>query len=246
VQHNGGLFECVESNVSGMTIVLLPGFMLDDALWDDFIPYLPDDWRVQRVALPRGRNVRDVADGVAAQLVAPCVVLGFSMGGYVARSLASAYPELVEALVLVATSARDERPASSSPRAATLATFAGLSRRAIQSSLSRDHAEDAVLVERVHAMSVRLGADAFAWQSALDRTGVPLQAIACPTLVVAASEDRLRSTDESRELADAIHGARLRILEGTGHLVPLEAPGLLADAILDWLPSRRAGDEDAC
>lgn len=227
-------------NVPTKTIVLLPGFMLDGALWDDFVPYLPDDWNVRRIALPRGRTVHEVAQGVSAQLAGPAVVLGFSMGGYVARALAATYPQLVEALVLVATSPRRERPTSSSSGALGSAAFAGLSRRAIQSSLSRDRAEDQALIDRVHAMSVRLGADAFAWQSALDRTDAPLEGISCPTLVVAANEDRLRSIDESRELADAIPGARLQILEGTGHLIPLEAAGALADTIVSWL--RAQGD----
>lgn len=221
------------------TIAVLPGFMLDDALWDDFVPHLPEDWRVQRIALPRGRTVRDVADAVAAQLAGPTVLLGFSMGGYVARALAAAHPQLVEALVLVATSARGERAAAPLSGSTGRATFAGLSRRAIQRSLGPNDADDEALIERVRAMSIRLGADAFDWQSALDRTDVPLEGISCPTLVIAARDDQLRSIDESRELVDAIHGAELRIIEVTGHLIPLEAPAALADAIVDWLRRQR-------
>ncbi len=231
-------------SASTKTIVLLPGFMLDGALWDDFVPHLPVDWHVQRIALPQGRTVREVADGVSAQLGGPAVVLGFSMGGYVARALAAIHPQLVDALVLVATSARDERPVSPPSSTGGRVSFAGLSRRAIQSALSRGRAEDQALIDRVHAMSMRLGPDAFAWQSALDRTDVPLEEISCPTLVVAAREDRLRSIDESRELADAIKGARLEILEGTGHLIPLEAAQSLADTLVDWLrPHSGDGDE---
>ena len=219
---------------STRTIALLPGFMLDDALWDDFVPHLPDDWNVRRIALPRGRTVAEVAQGVAEQLAGPVVLVGFSMGGYIARALAAAYPQRVEALALVATSARPERPAALLPSAGV---FAGLSRRAIQSSLSHDHANDQVMMDRVRAMSVRLGADAFVWQSALDRTDVALNEIACPTLVVAASQDQLRSIDEVRELASAIPGARLEIIEGSGHLIPLEAAASLADVLVDWLGS---------
>ena len=219
-------------NSSTKTIVLLPGFMLDDALWDDFVPHLPRNWKVRRIALPRGRTVGEVARGVAEQLAEPVVLVGFSMGGYIARALAAEYPQLVEALALVATSARPERPAALLPPAGV---FAGLSRRAIQSSLNHDHANDQALMDRVRAMSVRLGADAFVWQSALDRTAVPLSEIACPTLVVAASQDQLRSIDEARELASAIPGARLEIIEGAGHLIPLEAAASLADVLLDWL-----------
>lgn len=230
-------------NPSARNLVLLPGFMLDDALWDDVVPHLPADWNVQRIALPRGDTVREVARALSARIVAPSVVVGFSMGGYVARAIAAASPQLVEALVLVATSSRPERSASRASDAVSPSSFAGLSRRAIQSSLSRDHAQDQALVDRVRAMSVRLGAEAFAWQSALDRTDVPLREIRCPTLVVAASEDRLRTLEESRELAQAMPGARLRIIEGAGHLIPIEAPGALADVLLDWLQGLPASGE---
>jgi pimeloyl-ACP methyl ester carboxylesterase len=88
--------------------VLSPGFMLDDALWDDFVPMLPADCAVQRSTLPRGRTVHEVADAFANQLDRPAMVLGVSMGGYVARALAAAHPQLIDALALVATSAREQ------------------------------------------------------------------------------------------------------------------------------------------
>ena len=70
---------------------------------------------------------------------------------------------------------------------------------------------------------------------------VTLAQIDCPTLVIAADADRLRSLDEARELADGIVGAQLRIIEGSGHMVPLEAPEVLATLIVDWLGSQRFG-----
>ncbi|MFL6585277.1 MAG: alpha/beta fold hydrolase [Luteimonas sp.] len=216
------------------TLALLPGFMLDDALWDDFVPLLPADWAVQRITLPRGRTVHEVADAVAEQLDAPAMFLGFSMGGYVARALAAVHPQLVDALVLVATSAREQAPSAQQVNLAGRAVFKGLSRSAIQRSLSTAHAEDQVLIDRVHAMSLRLGHEAFVWQSVLDRSGVPLDGIACPTLVVAADQDRLRSVAESQEIVDAIDGAALQIVQGAGHLIPLEDPQSLAGIIVEW------------
>ena len=208
--------------------------MLDDALWDDLVPLLPAAWTVQRITLPRGRTVHEVADAVASQLDGPAMVLGFSMGGYVARALAAAHPQLVDALVLVATSAREQGPSTQQANLAGRAVFKGLSRSAIQRSLSTAHAEDQALIDRVHAMSLRLGHEAFVWQSALDRSGVALHGIACPTLIVAADQDRLRSIEESQELVDAIDDAELEIVRGAGHLIPLEDPQTLAGIIVEW------------
>lgn len=59
--------------------------------------------------------------------------------------------------------------------------------------------------------------------------------IACPTLVVAAAQDALRGVREAEELRDGIPGARLAIVEGSGHMVPIEAPAVLARLILDFV-----------
>jgi pimeloyl-ACP methyl ester carboxylesterase len=220
---------------SPIRLALLPGFMLDDTLWDDLIPLLPDSWDIQRLALPRGRTVNEIAAGVASRLSGPAVVLGFSMGGYVARALAASYPQLVNALVLVATSAREEAQRAGSLNVAAPTVFRELSRNAIQRSLSPAHAEDDALINRVRAMSIRLGTEEYAWQSVVNRAGTPLRGIRCPTMVVAAAHDRLRSIEESEELVRDIPGAVLKVMDGPGHLVPLEDPRALADMLTKWV-----------
>jgi pimeloyl-ACP methyl ester carboxylesterase len=227
---------------ASIRLALLPGFMLDDALWNDLIPLLPGSWHVQPIALPRGRTVNEVAAGVASRLSEPTVVLGFSMGGYVARALAVSYPKLVKALVLVATSARETPQDAASLNVATPVVFKGLSRKAVQRSLGPTHAEDGALIDRVRAMSARLGPEQYAWQSAVDRVGTPLRDIRCPTLVVAAGQDQLRSIEESEELVREIPGAVLKVMEGSGHLVPLEDPRALADMLTKWVCTMKQSD----
>jgi len=97
------------------------------------------------------------------------------------------------------------------------------------------------MIERVRAMGERLGSAVFMRQSAVVRAGdtATLAQIRCPTLVVGADGDQLRSIDESREQAAGIPGATLAIIAGSGHLVPLEAPAELARVIGDWLDACR-------
>jgi len=52
--------------------------------------------------------------------------------------------------------------------------------------------------------------------------------------VVAAREDRLRSIAEAWELHEAINGSALVIIEGSGHIMPMEAPAEFARAVLSW------------
>jgi pimeloyl-ACP methyl ester carboxylesterase len=59
--------------------------------------------------------------------------------------------------------------------------------------------------------------------------------IGAPTLVVHGAEDRLVPPSNGRALAEAIPGARLRILEGAGHLVFIERAAEVNREVLAFL-----------
>jgi len=82
-------------------------------------------------------------------------------------------------------------------------------------------------------MGERLGREVFVRQSLIvrDADTSRLSGIGCPTLVVAAAEDQLRTPQEARELADGIPGARLATVPNSGHLIPLEQPQALVNAL---------------
>jgi pimeloyl-ACP methyl ester carboxylesterase len=228
-----------------MPLLLVPGFMLDAALWDDLLPLLPATLPVQCAGLDTGATIDAMAQAVLDAAPPSFILLGFSMGGYVARAIARLAPQRVAALILVATSARADLPALVAQRVAAArqagrTAFHGLSRGAIRMSLHAGRRDDAVLIERVRAMGERLGSDVFLRQSAVVRSGdtATLAQIDRPTLVIGADGDQLRSLDETRELAAGIPGATLAVIEGAGHLIPLEVPAALAQAIGTWLAAQ--------
>jgi pimeloyl-ACP methyl ester carboxylesterase len=164
------------------------------------------------------------------------------MGSYVARDIARLAPDRVRALVLIATSTRPDTPALQRRKgaighAAPSIAFSGLSRTAVATSLHPKDRDNEALIERVRAMGTRLGGEVFRRQSMLERPGDldRLIDICCPTLVVAAAQDQLRSLEEARELQAGIPGATLQIIEDSGHMIPIEAPERLAEAIVPWL-----------
>ena len=223
-------------------IVLLPGFMADAALWDDVLPALCAVGPVSHGDLSRCAGIPEMAQAVLAQAPGRFALVGFSMGGYVARAVTRTAPERVCALVLVATSARaDTLEQARKKRAAAEAVdptrFTGLSRRAIVGSLHPDRAGDAATIERIRLMGERLGGEVFVRQAMRERAGDldRLGEIRCPTLIVAAAQDALRSLDEAVELRDGIVGAELTVIDGSGHMLPIEAPARLTDAVVPWL-----------
>lgn len=230
-----------------MAILLVPGFMADETLWNDMLPALERFGPIVHADLRHDTSVEAMARRVLETAPPTFLLVGFSMGGYVARAIARQAPERVRALVLVATSTRPDTPSLQKRKgaigaAAPSIAFSGLSRVAVASSLHSKQRDNDAMIERVRAMGVRLGGDVFRRQSMLDRPGdlERLHEIRCPVLVVAAAQDRLRSVEEAREMAEAIPGAVLEIVEDSGHMIPIEAPQRLLEIVVPWLEAHAA------
>ena len=223
-----------------MNIVVTPGFMLDADLWTDTQVALEEIGPVMCADFSQGTSIEAFADQLLEDaLPGPFLLIGFSMGGYVAREVVRRAPERVPALVMCGTSARGDgalqarRQASAGAKSAK--AFTGLSRNAILRAFADDEADPA-LVERVRQMGDELGGEVFMRQSNLHRAGDldRLSKIACPTLVIAGEKDRLRSIAESEELRAGIPGATMAVMQGVGHMMPMEAPEQLSRIIIDW------------
>jgi pimeloyl-ACP methyl ester carboxylesterase len=225
-----------------MSLLLVPGFMADETLWRDLEAPLAPFAPLHYADLRHDSSIEAMARRALASAPPSFLLVGFSMGGYVARDIARLAPERVRALVLIATSTRPDTPAlrqrkGAMGKAAPSIAFSGLSRTAVATSLHPKDRDNEALIERVRAMGTRLGGDVFRRQSMLERPGDldRLSEIVCPTLVVAASQDQLRSLEEARELQAGILGATLEVIEDTGHMIPIEAPQRLAEVIVPWL-----------
>ncbi|MCP3404745.1 alpha/beta hydrolase [Bradyrhizobium sp. CCGB01] len=209
--------------------------MLDADLWREVRPVLERHGQVFDADTTLDGSIEAMADRAVAKLTGPTIVIGFSMGGYVAREIAYRAPDKVSSLALVATSARGDRGSrhgsgSDAPR------FQRLSRAAVAASLHPDHQTDE-LIARVQQMSARLGNAVFQRQSKMVRHADAhrLAEIRCPTVVVAAASDALRRVTESEVLHVGIVGSSLAVIERSGHLIPLEQPAALVHALLPIL-----------
>ena len=187
----------------------------------------------------------DTLDGMARRVLdaAPerFVLIGFSMGGFVARVLALLAPERVAGVAFVASSARgysDEetarrkagyRPGDRPPRATGAVTTA--------MGLHPDREKDPVLLDRLRGMQRRLGPAVRKLQAGLVRRDgyADLERIACPALVIACRQDRLRSLAETERMARHLPHARFEVMEDCGHMAPLERPHELSQLLGTWI-----------
>ena len=223
-----------------LPLLLVPGFMLDDSLWDELLAPLSADRDVYLANLKSGQTIAEIAQQIALKAPARFVLIGCSLGGYIARSLVEQFPERVAALILIASSLREDTPEQKrykeqAVRATNASNFRGLSTGTIAKSLHPNRASDKPLIARLQHIGAQLGYGEFAKQSLLDRSGLLAEKIRCPTLVIAADQDGLRSAEEAQELSQSIKGAQLKVVQDTGHMIPLEQPQALAIIIAQWL-----------
>ncbi|KNC06009.1 alpha/beta hydrolase [Pantoea sp. RIT-PI-b] len=215
--------------------------MLDETLWDEFIRVYPDERCFIRASLARGHNIAEMARYIVSDLPHRFILVGFSLGGYVARAIAEAYPERTVGMILIATSLREDSPEQrklldAASRVALSGDFNGISPVAIKRSLHPSRQGDTLLIQRIREMGKRLGSGVFRAQALLERNDITTRSFTGPVKVFAADEDRLRRYEEVAELANCF-GSDVEVIKGSGHLVPLEQPGQLARYISVWLDS---------
>lgn len=220
-------------------LILVPALGSDDRLWQPLIERVGSLVEC-RVLRGEGETIAAMAASVLEAAPDRFYLVGNSMGGYVSLEIALNHPERVLGLALVNTSAIAAPP---DRRANSLAAieavesgqFEAIAAR-ISAAVAPDHPDVAALAAR---MAIDLGPDIFVAQqrAVADRADrrAELASLNIPALVLGGSADAITPPELSEEMAALIPDAELRVLEGVGHLSPVEAPAMVASALLSWL-----------
>jgi len=229
------------------TIIFIPGLICDADLFAD------------QFAIARARHPVAVADttrddtiaGMAARLLDDhpddeLILIGLSMGGYIALEAQARAPERVSRIALFDTSARADTPEATENRRKLIAlTEAGGFEEACRSLwpkfVAQGRREDAALQARIAAMAANIGPEAFIRQqhAIIGRRDhrERLASIAIPALVIVGDEDALTPPALSQEMAEALPEATLGIIPDCGHLATMERPEAVNRALEAWLAS---------
>jgi 3-oxoadipate enol-lactonase len=255
-----GLPSRVREMGSGPPVVLVHGYPLDGAMWSGVARTLSARFRVLKPDLPgRGETAAPAegtiearADFLAAVLdglAGPAGVAGFSMGGYTALALARRRPANLAALALVDTRAGADDEAGRGKREEAIELVrsqgvAAIAEAMVPRLLAPASLKKGDLVERLRRIILRQTADTIAADLAAMRDRPDsrpfLPQIGVPTLVLVGEEDTLTPPADSRQMAEAIPGAKLVVVPECGHLSPMERPGLVAAALGDFFAAALA------
>lgn len=241
----------------GEVVVLVHGFSGSKENWLPTARYLTDTHRVIIPDLPGwGETTREAGadyttvpqvERLASFLdelgVRHATIVGHSMGGQIAGVFAARYPERIDTLVLVASAGVhfEENDFARAVRGG--ATPFNFDDRAGFDAFMRELFVDPpwlpgrlkdVLIARnrashgFHAALLRSFSDddgAFLLERQLDRITAPVAVIWC-------DQDRILDPSSVATFEAGQPHARVRVLEGCGHMPMMEAPRALADAIV--------------
>lgn len=180
-----------------------------------------------------------LGDALDALGTGPVVAAGHSLGGAVAIALAARRPGAVRGLVLL--SSCEKLPHSDGAAERLLAALPGPLRRIVFFSM----AKKVLFASEAPAHAVSLGMEELrscrpdtilkdmraAKAMDLAETAARLDV---PTLIVCGSRDKLTPPALSERLSGLIPRSRLRIIEGAGHMLPLECPDRVNQEILQF------------
>ncbi|NUR66202.1 MAG: 4-carboxymuconolactone decarboxylase [Streptomyces sp.] len=231
-------------------LILGPSLGTTWHMWDRQVPELAKQWRIFRFDLPGHGGAPAYPAGsvgdITARLLATLDGLGVqrfgyagcALGGAIGMELALRHPERIASLALIATSPRFGTPdefrqrgvivrtngldpiARSSPDRWFTGGFAAaqpaITDWAVQMVRTTDPGCYIAACEALAAFDVR---------PELGRVGAP-------TLVLVGSDDQVTGPAEARTLVAGIPDARLAVVPGASHLVPVEQPAAVTDLLV--------------
>lgn len=235
-------------------LVFLHGAGLSHACWQAVAEALPGGLTALAPDLPGhggsageaeatiGALAERVLDWARALDLEPALWVGHSMGGAVALTLALRAPSQTRGLVVVGCG----------PRLAVHPDLLEMLRddrrveAAVDWLLARAFAEGApeALVEQARRMMLATPAAVllrdFEACARFDLRG-RLREVGAAAAVLCGAEDRLTPPKWNAALAEALPQARLEVVEGAGHMLPLERPAAVAAAVQSLLAGASGG-----
>ena len=266
-----------EAGTGEETVVLIHGLGSNLALWRETIPALSENFRVLALDLPGyGLSGKDEVPGTMdffsdtvvqfmnAHGVDRAHVVGLSMGGQIALTVALDHPERLDRLVLVSPAGietfTDQQGVALksvyTPQAILAAPEAALQQNIAMNFASYDPERFGWLLEQRLALTALPDAAAYATANARSVAGMldapvahRLDDIAAPTLVLYGTEDalipnamlnpHLTTADVAEEAAERIPNATLDLIKDAGHLPQLEQPEVVNQHLMTFLRRER-------
>lgn len=258
-----------EGQSNGPPLLLVHGFSASLHTWEPWVERLGDEYRLISLDLP-GHGLTSAPAGYRASIegyreivrefarsrgLTRFALAGSSMGGNVAWEYALAYPEQVDALILVDASgwedtraeAAEDPPVFKLLRNPTLGPImvqldgSRLVRQGLEASFADPALVNDAMVNRYVQLARAPGHREILLQMTLGyrernyATAQRLAPLRMPVLIMTGDTDRLVPPAHAEQFHNAINGSQLITFEATGHIPHEERPDESATAVREFL-----------
>ncbi|MDQ0993842.1 4-carboxymuconolactone decarboxylase [Streptomyces sp. V3I7] len=231
-------------------LILGPSLGTTWHMWDRQVPELVKQWRVLRFDLPGHGGAPAHPAGSVAELATRLIATldglgvqrfgyaGCALGGAVGMELALRRPERVASLALVAASPRFGTPDEFRQRGVIVRTngLDPIARTSPERWFTSGFSAAQPAITEWAVQMVRTTDPGCYIASCEALAGFDVRAelgrIGVPTLVLVGSEDKVTGPAEARTLVAGIPDARLAVVPGASHLVPVEQPAAVTDLLV--------------
>jgi len=217
---------------------MISGLLSDKQLWHHQVSHLSHIATIQVVS-PSQNTQEKMVQTILEKAPPKFALAGHSMGGWLALEVMKVAPSRVTKLCLLNTTALpDPEEKRNDRQEMILKTEQGKFGEVVQ-DLASKLVFNSVAKDSVEKMFMCVGEEVFINQqeSMLQRNECLsiLPSIPCPTLVIHAAKDQLFSLEEHYRWVDQIQGAKLAIIEDSGHMSPVEMPQAVTALMRFWL-----------
>lgn len=242
----------------GTPIVFVHALGLDLTYWDQQIEALCDEFDVMAFDLPgHGQSIGDpsgwtiqqatrvLAEVVRSTGASNAHVVGLSVGSMLAQSLAVQEPSLVCSLTLIGSATTFTPDARTFLSSLSELTEAQGMQGIVQSSMpywfsERTRSRRPDIIDRTAKTLLRAdpGVHAAMWRmvSIFDMAD-SIHQITCPVLILVGDDDASTPIASSQVIASLIPGSEMHIVQGGGHMLPLEKPFAVSEHLARFVRS---------
>jgi pimeloyl-ACP methyl ester carboxylesterase len=232
--------------MSKPVLLLLPGLMCDRAVWRAQIEAFEGAREVMVPDFFGQDSIEAMARAALALTDRPFAVAGHSMGGRVAMQVAAMAPGRVERLALLDTAAHPAAPEEADKRLGLVQIGERQGIDAVIEAwlppmIAPHRRQDRVLWDAIAAMIRRAGLDTLRGQqhALLHRPDAfpQLDTVRVPTLLLTGALDGWSPPQRHYDMQAHVAGSTVTVVEGSGHMAPMEAPEAVNAALAAWLAS---------
>lgn len=228
-------------------LVLIPGLLCNADLFAPQIQALAGEIDIIIADTTGMDSIEQMASKILDDVSGDMIVVGHSMGGYIAMEVARCAPERIIGLGLLSTSAGLDSAARTKSRKdmsrpSSIGTFKGVTPHLLPKLVAPHALKNKKITDKIMEMAADIGQENFILQQTaiMSRRDQRrnLRAYHRPSLVLCGLLDKVTPPKLSEEIDECLADSELVLLTGTAHLPTLEAPCKSSHAIRELI--RRA------